>query len=263
MDFNAIIVWILGLAGVVAVLDFAGFLPIWLAKWIARNRLEAALKSLKQLGVRVCWDEEIITLNALERALSAANMKEPAYKIHLQQLLAEDTFGGEFKIGETRSFSSDGFIDVMGSSTSVGRSLEYAKILKTHAAIESINSFDIVATPKTGSPILGYEFSRLVSKPLVLGVSKKVNDTNRKMGLHASLDFPIRLSLEGKKILIVDDSSTGGRKIEILVDTLREAGAIISDALILFEPKGKGARELLESKNIKLHSIVVGPVGRF
>lgn len=263
ITFGNIVLWILGLATVVAVLDYVGFLPPRLAKWLARNRLEMILISLKRLGVQVCWNEEVITLNALERVLSATHIKEPEYKTHLRRLLVEDTFAGEFKIGDTRSFSSDGFIDVMGGSTSMARSLEYAKILNTHADIESIGTFDIVATPKTGSPILGYEFSRLVKKPLVLGVLKKVDDTSGKMGSHANLDFPAGLLLKGKKVLIVDDSSTGGRKVLTLVETLREEGAIISDALILFEPNGKGARELLEKNDIKLHSILAGPAGRF
>ncbi len=263
ITFGNIILWILGLATVVAVLDYVGFLPSRWAKLLARNRLELILISLKRLGVQVCWNEEVITLSVLDQVLNAAHITEPAYKVRLRQLLAEDTLVGKVNIGETRTFSSDEFIDVMGGSTSMVRSLEYAKILNTHVDIESIDMFDIVATPKTGSPILGYEFSRLVKKPLVLGVLKKLDDASGNMGFHACLDFPVGLSLSGKNVLLVDDSTTGGRKMLDLATMLRDAGATVTDALVLFEPQGKRARESLAKKSITLHSIAAGPAGRF
>jgi hypothetical protein len=72
-----------------------------------------------------------------------------------------------------------------------------------------------------------------------------------------------QLSLSGKTVLLVDDSTTGGSKMLDLAKALAAAGATVTDALVLFEPQGKGARERLRSSNIQLHSIVDGPVGRF
>jgi orotate phosphoribosyltransferase len=262
ISFGNAILWILGFAGLIGIVDYIGVLPPRAAKWLARNRLETTLKSLRQLGVRVCWDEEKNTVSVIERALDAVHIKEAAYKIRLRELLKDDTFIANVNVGSKRMFSSNNFVDVMGGSTSGTKASEYAKILNTHASVEAIGDFDVVATPKTGSPILGYEFSQLVGKPLVLGVLVKVDDTTGKMGKHAYLDCPKTLALRGKKVLIVD-GTTGGRKILDLVDELRNQEATVSDALVLFEPIGKGARDALGKQNIKLHSIVEGPGGRF
>lgn len=261
--FGSITLWLLAFGGIVTIVDFIGFLPPGLAKWLARNRLEATLKSLKQLGVRVCWNEESNTVSFFERALDAAKIKEAAYKIRLRELLTEDTYEATFNVGSTRMFTSPSFVDAMGSSTSIARALEFAKILNTHANVEGIKDFEIVACPKAGSPVLGYEFSRLTGRSLVLGVLEKVTDIGGTMGAHAALDFPKSLSLRGKKILVVDDSTTGGRKMIELIEALRKEGATISDALVLFEPKGKGAREALSRVDVQLHSVIEGPDGRF
>jgi flagellar hook assembly protein FlgD len=170
------ILLILSLAGVVAVLEYVGFMPAAISRWIARNRLESTLQALKRLGVRVTWDEDSRSVGLIERTLAAVRVKQPAYKVRLQQMLEDDTYTGEFDIGQTRTFSGSTFIDVMGSSTNEGNASRYARTLKTHAASLSLTPYDVVATPKEGSPILGYEFSRLVDKPLVLGVVEKVRD---------------------------------------------------------------------------------------
>jgi orotate phosphoribosyltransferase len=258
------ILLILSLAGVVAVLDYVGFLPAVIARWIARNRLESTLQALKRLGVRLSWDEDSRGVGLIERTLATVGVKQPAYKVHLQQMLEDDTYKGEFDVGKTRMFSGSTFIDVMGSSTNEEKARRYARILKTHAANVQLTPYDFVATPKEGSPILGYEFSRLVDKPLVLGAVEKVRDAGQgAIQEHAYLDFPKSLSLSGKTALLVDDSSTGGSKMLHLAEALAAAGATVTDALILFEPQGKGARERLRSRNIQLHSIVDGPEGRF
>lgn len=262
--FLQLISIVLGISGLIAIIDYAGLLPPSIAKWVARNRLEAALRALKRIGVRICWDEDQPSLSVMERALTAVGVREPVYKVQLRQMLVEDTFEGEIDVGQTRTFSSQKFIDVMGGSVDVARSISYARILKTHAAVESLGGYDFVATPKGGTPILGYEFARLVDKPLVLGRdTEKAKDPTGLMGQHLYLDFPKAMLLNGKKALLVDDSTTGGRKLLALADRLTEAGSLVSDALVLFEPKGKGARELLESKGIRLHTILVGPQGRF
>ena len=261
--FNDLILWLLGLATLVGVLDANGFLPARLAKWLARNRLENTLNALKKLDVKVCWDEERGSITITDRVLDSIGIKELAYRAELRNLLKEDSFKGSMEIGDTRIFSQDQFIDVMGATTNSQRAIRYAKLLQTHLETVKIPPFDIVATPRTGSPILGYEFARLGRKPFVMGVYEKVHDKDGAMGGHSKLDFSRALKLAGKTVLLVDDSTTGGRKQVDLAKELRAAGAIVRNSLVLFEPQGKGAREKLKLEGIDLFSVQVGPTGNF
>lgn len=267
ITFTSAILWLLSLATLIGILDWIGLMPSKVAKWLARNRLDTTLQALKRLGVKVSWQEDKGAVTIFQALLDKAGVKELEYKTTLRSMLSYDTYESTFEIGDTRTFTSESFIDVMGGSTNSSTAIDYAKLLNTHASIEKIVDYHIVATPKTGSPILGYEFSKLVSKPFILGMLEK-NKIKEKGGrnemkLHGSVDFPKSLSLAGKTILIVDDSTTGGRKMVGLIEKLRQEGATITDALVLFEPKGKGARESLEKINVKLHAIVDGPKGKY
>jgi orotate phosphoribosyltransferase len=263
LTWSNAILWVLALSGFIFVLDSVGLLPERLAKWFARNRLDSTLKALKLLGVRVLWNEEQKTLSLFESALNELNIREPLYKKLLRELLARGTFNGVVHVGQSRQFTSVDFIDVMGASTDSATALQYARLLNTHRSIENITNFDIVATPKSGSPLLGYEFSKLLGKQFVLGCEPKVEDPNKVMGTHLELDYPKALNLSGQRVLLVDDSTTGGSKMRSLIRSLREADAIVEDALILFEPQGKNAREALKADGVRLHSICTGPSGRF
>lgn len=263
ITFFNLILWIIGFAGVISILDALGLLPDFIARWIARNRLNSTLKQLQLLGVRVSWNEDQANLTLFQRLLDETCIKEPAYKIKLRQLIKEDTYEGTYTIGKGRMFVGNSFMDVMGGSTEFNKVTQYARILNTHASLEGIVDFDIVATPKDGSPILGYEFSKLVGKPFVLGVVEKAFESGNEMGDHLKLDYPKHLLLRNKKVLIIDDSTTGGRKMASLVKALRDSGAIVINAMVLFEPQGKGARELLQENNINLYSIIEGTKGRF
>ena len=262
IKFNDVILWILALATVITILDISGFLPPFIARWLARNRLENTIKALQSMGVRVTQDEKDLNITTASKLLDKAKIKELAYKTELRGMLLEDTFTGDVHVGATTHFNSPQFIDVIGSSTDSTRAVRYARILHTHAKLEKIEDFDIVATPRTGSPMLGYEFARLCKKPFIMDSPGKVTDASKTMGAHATLDFPKSLTLKDKSVLIIDDSTTGGRKQVELAILLRAQGAKVEKSLILFEPKGKGAREKLGLSNITLHSIIDGPTGR-
>jgi orotate phosphoribosyltransferase len=259
ITFNSIILWLLSFATIIFILDVIGLLPPRFAKYLARNRYETVIMALQRMGVKISIEETEKKRTIVQRASEALGLSEPDYKVLLRQLLSEDTFDSKVGIGNSRHFTSDKFIDVMGASTSQERCLTYAKVLNTHF---DSSGFDVIATPKSGSPILGYEFSRLIGKPFVLGAHMKVTDSQGIVGEHNYLDFPKSLTLTRKKILLVDDSTTGGRKMVELAQKLREAGAEVRTALVLFEPKGKGAREKLSTQGIELVSLTEGPTGR-
>jgi orotate phosphoribosyltransferase len=261
--FSELVLYLLAFGGLIAVADFIGILPASVAKWLARNRVEVMLQALKRVGVRACWDEQTSSVRLVNRLLSSTGIKEPLYKIQLRAMLDEDTFNGDVHIGENRWFTSDRFVDVMGACTDPQRAAQYARILNTHAHFAGAGEFDVVATPKSGSSILGYEFAKLTGKPFVTGIQRKVQSANEQLAEHSCLDYSRNLQLKGRRVLLVDDSTTGGRKMLDLAEQLRSMGCVVDQALVLFEPKGKGARDALKAQQIGLMSVQDGPVGSF
>lgn len=260
ISFSDVVLWILSLATVVQVLDANGFLPKFLTRWFARNRYEATLRALKEIGVRMEL-EDPLDRGVVEKIKSAISCESPSYVSALEVLMDGCTYEGKAQIGASRHFQSDSFVDMMGASTNFATASHCAKLLNTHLGyLCTPLAFDAIATPKAGSPLIGYEFSRLKRKPLILGYQEKCE--SEAMGCHAKMDFPKGLKLKGLRVLLVDDSTTGGTKMMDLVNALRSEGAVVEAALVLFEPKGKGAKERLAKENVALHSIVSGPEGR-
>lgn len=263
ISFNNAILWLLSLATLIFILDAIGLLPRWAAKWLAQNRLDATIRALKSLGVKVAWDgDKLPPPSRLCRAIDSMRGEEPEYKTQLKAMLTQHTLETKIDVGHRRNFSSESFIDVIGSTTDSTVAKHYARILYTHLDAERMLEFDFVATPKDGAPLLGYEFSILADKPLVLGVCSKGIDSTGKSRSHLILDYPLHMSLEARTGLLVDDSTTGGRKMLELAEALRAEGATINKATVLFEPIGKGARDLLRENQIELNAIVPGPSGR-
>lgn len=139
--------------------------------------------------------------------------------------------------------------------------MAYARLLSTHWAdllenTQTIQSpmFDFVVTPKDGSPILGYEFSKLLNKPFVLHEMSdrfvSVEDDMRKRFNCAEIPK------KGACALIVDDSTTGGRMVLGIIEDLRKYGYRVTDCLVIFEPQNKDARKKLADQEVNLISIV-------
>lgn len=266
IKFSEASLYLLSIGGLIWLADATGLLPKSLSKLLNRNKSEATLRALKDLGVRVEWERESSAkLKPFQRLLARTGIREPAYKIQLWKMLEEDSYDGEFNVGRGSHFEHETFIDVMGGTANYKRAEAYARLLNSHAQTLSLKHFDGVACPKAGSPFLAYEFSKIKSVPLILGVEDKVRaaeHTDFHQQGHDKLDYPNDLKLLGRTILLVDDSTTGGRKLVELAKNLRNAGAKVEQALVLFEPKGKGARARLEENDVELIAVESGPVGR-
>ncbi|HEY0939822.1 MAG TPA: hypothetical protein VGE08_06970 [Steroidobacter sp.] len=257
------ILCLLSFSSLIFILDAVGLLPPWAAKWFARNRLDATLRALKSLGVKVTWDaDKPSTPNGFMRRIRSALGEEPEYKSRLKEMLIQHTLNAKIDVGQRRTFAAEAFIDVIGSTTDPEVARQYARILFTHLEAEELLAFDFVATPKEGAPLLGYEFAVLARKPLVLGVCDKGNDPTGNNRSHLILDYPLHMSLKNRTGILIDDSTTGGRKMLELAQALRAEGATVNNAAVLFEPIGKGARQLLQANQIELNAIVPGPQGR-
>ncbi len=106
--------------------------------------------------------------------------------------------------------------------------------------------FDVVAGGETaGIPFAGYLASAL-AKPMVY-VRKKA----KGYGLAGRVEGHLR---GGERVLLVEDLITdGGSKLGFL-DALREAGAEVSDALVLFD-RQQGGDEILRQREVRLHAV--------
>ena len=263
ITFNNVILWLLSVATLIFILDVIGLLPPWVAKWLAQNRLDVTIRALKSLGVKITWDgDKMPRPSFLSRTIDSLQGKEAEYKVLLRSMLEQHTLQVPVHVGLRRTFALDSFIDVIGGTTDPVMARQYARILYTHLDAEGLLDFDFVATPKDGSPLLGYEFAIISGKPLVLGVCSKGSHSKGQMHSHLILDYPHDISLKERTGILVDDSTTGGRKMLDLANALRTEGATISNAAVLFEPIGKGARALLKTNKLELNSRVLGPTGR-
>jgi orotate phosphoribosyltransferase len=236
------------LATLLVVLEAFGFLPRSLSRLILRNRLSLVIEALRELGLiePQIRNQETITDPELLKSLG-------------KHTVAKDVF-----VGYIQDLKFSEFIDLQGATVDHKNAVNYARVLTTYLKKSNILvradgtfAFDAVACPKDGSPILAYEFSRLVKKPLLL-YPREEKFRSKKPNIHAIFDISGEIGGR-KKLLIVDDSTTGGRKVADLIRATRKNGFVVSECLVVFEPQGKNARSLLEELDVTLHSVVQGP----
>lgn len=162
-------------------------------------------------------------------------------------------------VGHRRTTSLRPYYDLIGATCEKGVAEYFAKILSSYWSYFSTDmtkvakvEFDFVVTPKGGSPILGYEFAKIIKKPFVL---HEENERFPEDDMRKWFDCA-EIPAEGKTALIVDDSTTGGSMVLEAAKHLREYGYFVNTCFVVFEPAGKDARARLEQNEIQLVSIV-------
>ena len=259
---NVFIVAILALTSVstlAVIANALGLLPESLSHRLRKKRVKETIMVLTQLGVDV---EEIKRRNL---AQSVSNyFPGTDYSDDLRQNLEKLTIKRRVDVGQTEQQRFSQFIDLMGGSTRPKTARLFARYLSTYlrrqieAGKVRTSDFDFIACPKEGSPLLGYELASILGKPLVLHVSERKFRTPKEM-FKARFDICGEAPPDGATALIVDDSTTGGRKILKLTAELRRFGYRVTDCLVVFVAQGKGAPDKLLLDHIELHSIVDGP----
>ena len=166
-----------------------------------------------------------------------------------------------FSVGHTVTTKLDYYYDLIGATCKQETAAYFARILSSFWA-QSITipgeitnpDFDFVVTPKGGSPILGYEFAKLVNKPFVLHESsQRFQDKIDDMRSWFDCD---KVPSSGQTALIVDDSTTGGTMIVETVRHLRQYKYKVHTCLVVFTPVVKNAKSTLNNYNIQLISIL-------
>lgn len=248
--FYILILIITSVSTVILIAEASGFLPSSWSKHLIKNKLGLTREVLKDLG---------LNLNETKKAISNCLTTESLKRI--EDKLKVISYPIEVEIGETsRGYFFKQYIDLMGATTKESNARDFAGLLKTYvekSGCIDLSEIDIIVTSKLGSPILGYEFAKNLEKPLILHSSEdKFRTSNSEYDLQKKFDTGGCNNLHRKKALIVEDSTTGGRKIIKAIQDLRKNGVIVEECLVIFAPQGKNAKEKLSEVGVTLHCII-------
>lgn len=253
---DTIILVLLSVSTVIQICDMCGFLPEWIRKKFRINKSLDTLEVLKELGINTNMYKRKNAIVGIPRDYDKENLKED-----IERKLNELIIDKNVSVGKTRKTELNYYIDLIGHSCKEECAQSYARVLTSYWAdiVENTQNvkdpvIDFVVTPKGGSPILGYEFAKLMNKPFVLHEENARFDAE-KDDMRRWFDCA-GIPPKGAKALIVDDSTTGGRMVLSVIEHLREYGYSVSECLVVFEPKNKDARRKLSDKEVNLNSIV-------
>ncbi|MDD3856080.1 phosphoribosyltransferase [Sulfurimonas sp.] len=247
-----VIITILGFSTIVFILEAVGFLPLEVSRFINKNRLGTTIDVLNELGFDVKEKRKIIN-----------KCKTQDSSVRIKEKLKNVTINKEVEIGKSQNgHIYPEYIDLMGATTFKRNATDFARELNTYKeTLAHKLEFDFIVTSKLGSPILGYEFANLLEVPFVLhSEEEKFRLTEDSEDVSSRFDFGCLENKKLKKALIVDDSTTGGRKVINIIKDLKKYGFEVTDCLVVFAPQGKQADEKLAKENVKLHSIVQTPI---
>lgn len=252
---NSAILIILGFGTLIQVLDMLGFLP---KKWrdhFKLNHSRDTLEVLKEYGI----DPELYRRHNISVGIPQ-DYSQDTSEAEVKKKLNEIKIGFDVSVGKVRKTKLDYYIDLIGHSCDPECAKAYARILSSYWADKIESSRDIVdpqidfiVTPKGGSPILGYEFAKLLNKPFLLHEESE-RFTCKQDDMRKWFDCA-QVPDKGSRALIVDDSTTGGRMVSDTIRDLRKYGYEISECLVVFEPQHKDARQKLAQQQVKLLSI--------
>lgn len=226
--------------------------PHFLVKIVQKRRQREIAETLATLGISGSMQE---SLRIAIRAAQFARYNDP--KDRCMKFLRSCTTPGNYVVGAVDAKAFSYFVDVMSECLTTDRSDECAYIMTSYLKAEkvSLTDMDFVVGIKGGSPTIAVSLAEKLGKPVALFRGKnqyKYNAAQKK----ATALFDGKL-LTGKIAVIVDDSTTGGRKAFDCIEALRAAGVIVKEFRVMFEPLGKNARQLLqEQQQVTLRAIV-------
>lgn len=265
---NTIVLAILMTSTIVFILEVCGFLPNFISERLAKKRVVSQKLILEEMGINF---REENRSRIRSRITDFSSKKSIPLTETVSNLISFYTYKSPkkfivgkrepiFRVGKRQTVLLTQFIDLMSASTDPNKSVLMAQMLSSYLHQHPSITFDFIITPKNGTPILGYELAKLLQVPCVFHVNSQekftCNDNQHDFFIYSKFDVSSRAILSKySKGLIVDDSTTGGRKVKDLVVDLRSARCEVSDCLVIFEPTAKEVRETLNQIGITLHSI--------
>ena len=110
-----------------------------------------------------------------------------------------------------------------------------------------LENFDYIVSIPTGGLVIASSLAFEIVKPLIY-----VRNKPKEYGTSKSIEGFIEL---GKKVLMIDDVVTTGGSMINAIDSLKEAGIIVSDSFVIIN-RMEGATESLEAKGVKMHQLM-------
>lgn len=156
---------------------------------------------------------------------------------------------GEFNIG--RTLNSPVYLNprlLVSSPQALGR---VARVIKEETETmlslrnPTVSPFSLVAGVPFGGLHLATAFSLATKVPLIYLHPHKDGSGNVIEGNY----------LPGQTVLVIDDLITGGTSVVETAGTLREAGLLVRDAIVLLDRRQRG-RERLRANGISLHPLL-------
>ena len=252
---NVLALIILGIGSLIQLLDAMGLFPPKIRNYLRLNRTKETIDVLKEYGINPDLYKRHNIAIGIPRDYSKNTVENDTRK-----KLEETKIGIDVSVGKIRKTELSYYIDLIGHTCKPECAVAYARLLSSYwatviedASIVQNLHIDFIVTPKSGSPILGYEFSKLVKLPLVLHEDEDRFDCAQD-DMRKRFDCA-EVPPKGSRALIVDDSTTGGRMVLSAVDDLRIYGYDVSECLVVFEPCQKDARQKLNQHGIQLLSI--------
>ena len=212
---------VLAISGILSILDYVGFLPSPVSYWLAKNRLGTTIHVLERMGLDFDRQKRKNSKSKIPEFEPTSSIKE-----RTEALLKSHTIKETVGVGGTNTVKAAGFVDLIGASSDEKTAQMFARLLATfwrdiitdRQVVENAE-FDYVLAPKEGSPILAYEFSKIMKVPLVLHDRRpKFNVEARVFAQHFDC---LAKPPVGSRALIVDDSTTGGSKVREAVEDWR------------------------------------------
>lgn len=217
---------------------------------------EHTLSALKEVGIDIEYYKRQNRALAFPKSIKSTEIASSTAK-GLEKFKIEKPCA----IGHQRPTMVSYYYDLIGGTCDSNTAKYFARLLSSYWATNSTDKnivadfdFDFVVTPKGGSPILGYEFAKLVKKPFVLHEeTKRFQDNQDDMRTWFNCS---KIPKPGSTALIVDDSTTGGTLVADTIDHLHQYNYAVHTCLVVFEPRLKDAKTRLASKSVQLVSIM-------
>ena len=230
--------------------------PKWLVKIFEAKLRDNIIKVLHEVGFDDTWRKAVQQADLNERLKKNAGY--PRAHERACNLLRKWNLGAGVEVGKTTSERFPYYVDLMSASVDTNVADECANILLSYMRFEGVNQvppFDFVVGIKGGSPLIACMFAHRIQKPVALFRGKDVHKYKKDGCWDPVSLFDGRIE-RNKIALIVDDSTTGGRMVLDCIQAIREAGCKVSHCLVIFEPVGKGAKELIARNDVHLISVV-------
>lgn len=215
--------------------------------------------ALEEIGIK-SHSEPYKQLNQILRI--AEKRPFASYQQELERIMAMSFSRGTFEVGKTYSQRFGYFVDLTGATTNYQIAERCARILANFIRDEMNRTladesrpvvFNKIVVPKSGSPAIGFLLSQILNVPCVFFRGDKEPKIRTSDDVNIYFDGSV---LPGDKLILVDDSTTGGRMCNQAIIKINEARAEVHHAFVLFEPIGKDARGRLAHSGVELHSII-------